>query len=85
MKKAGISTRAMERGSVADSDEGHTGRRLSETAEADERPLTATVFKETIQQITDGMLRQQLELQSQQQRFLQQFVEQMAQPPSLSF
>jgi len=36
MKKAGISTRATERGSVADSDEGHTGRRLSETAEADE-------------------------------------------------
>jgi len=52
---------------------------LSETAEADERPLTAAIFKETIQQITDGMLRQQLELQSQQQRFLQQFVEQMAQ------
>jgi len=79
MKKTGISTRATERGSVADSDEGQTGRRLSETAEADERPLTAAVFKETIQQITDGMLRQQLELQAQQQRFLQQFAEQMAQ------
>jgi len=37
------------------------------------------VFKETIQQITDRMLRQQLELQTQQQKFLQQFVEQMGQ------
>jgi len=77
MKKTGLSTRTTDRGSNQDTDEGHPQRAASESGDPDDRPLTAAVLRDTLQQLTDGMLRQQMEMQRQQQQFLQQFLERM--------
>jgi len=78
MKKTGLSTRTTDRGSNQDTDESHPQRAVSESGDPDDRPLTAAVLRDTLQQLTDGMLRQHMEMQRQQQQFLQQFLERMS-------
>jgi len=72
----GMSTRGTER-PHKEGEENAPGS-ASGISELAERPLTASVFRDMMDRVSENLLRHQMELQSQQQRFLQQMLNQMA-------
>jgi len=74
---SGVSTRAVKRVNPEEGESGQSVEEPTELSEPAERPLTASIFQQTMERFTENLLRQQLELQAQQQRFMQQLSSQL--------
>jgi len=60
MRKAGLSTRAMDQGSNQDSEEGQPLQGASESGDPEARPLTAAVFRDTLVAVSEFASSQQI-------------------------
>jgi len=74
---AGVSTRAAKRVTPEEGESSQSAEDPPELRDPTERPLTATIFQRTIERFSETLQRQQMELQAQQQRFVEQLTNQL--------
>jgi len=74
---AGISTRAAKRVTPEEDEGSQPAEDPPELRDPTERPLTASTFQRTMERFSETLLRQQMDLQAQQQRFMEQLTNQL--------